>query len=78
MNGAVKTAAVLVTLALGTPCGVNGQELEIGIIDVYGLSRVSVRQVREMLTFTEGDNRIRSRRRTGVSEGIRGPPREVA
>ena len=55
MNGAVKTAAVLVTLALGTPCGVNGQELEIGIIDVYGLSRVSVRQVREMLTFTEGD-----------------------
>ena len=55
MNGAVKTAAVLVTLALATPCGVNGQELEIGIIDVYGLSRVSVRQVREMLTFTEGD-----------------------
>ena len=55
MNEAVKTAAVLVTLALGTPSGVNGQELEIGIIDVYGLSRVSVRQVREMLTFTEGD-----------------------
>ena len=55
MNGAVKAAALLVTLALGTPCGVNGQELEIGIIDVYGLSRVSVRQVREMLTFTEGD-----------------------
>ena len=55
MNGAFKTAAVLVTLTLGTPGGVNGQELEIGIIDVYGLSRVSVRQVREMLTFTEGD-----------------------
>ena len=55
MNGAVKTAAVLVTLVPGTPCEVNGQALEIGIIDVYGLSRVSVRQVREMLTFTEGD-----------------------
>ncbi len=40
INGAVKTAAVLVSLALGTPCGVDGQELEIGIIDVYGLSRV--------------------------------------
>ena len=39
--------------ALGT--AVNGQEIEIGIIDLYGLGRVPTRQVREMLTFTEGD-----------------------
>ena len=54
-GGTVVAAAVLVTCTLGTPGVVHGQELEIGIIDVYGLSRVSVRQVREILTFREGD-----------------------
>ena len=43
------------TCTLATPCTVNGQELEIGIIDLYGLSRVPARQVRATLTFTEGD-----------------------
>jgi hypothetical protein len=32
-----------------------GQELKIGIIDFYGLNRVSAAQVREALTFKEGD-----------------------
>ncbi len=43
------------TCTLGAPCVVNGQELEIGIIDIYGLNRVPARQVRETLTFAEGD-----------------------
>ena len=56
MNGRTAIAAfVLVTCTLATPYTVNGQELEIGIIDLYGLSRVPARQVRATLTFTEGD-----------------------
>ena len=54
-EGTVIAAAVLVACTLATPCAVNGQEIEIGIIDLYGLSRVSAREVREILTFTEGD-----------------------
>ena len=48
-------AAVFVTCMLGSPCVVSGQEIEIGIIDLYGLSGVPARQVRDSLTFTEGD-----------------------
>ena len=56
MNGRrVIATAGLVACTLGTPCTVSGQELQIGIIDLYGLSRVPARQVRETLTFTEGD-----------------------
>lgn len=54
-RGTAIAAAGLVACGLGTPCAVNGQELEIGIIDLYGLNRVSARQVREALTFAEGD-----------------------
>jgi hypothetical protein len=38
-----------------TVCAGAGQEFQIGIIDVYGLSRVTVDQVRGVLTFKEGD-----------------------
>jgi hypothetical protein len=34
---------------------VEGQEFKIGIIDLYGLHRVSTGQVRDALTFKEGD-----------------------
>ena len=34
----------------------SGQELQIGIIDFYGLNRVSPVRVREALTFKEGDS----------------------
>ena len=35
MNGRTAIAAAgLVACALGTPCAVNGQEIEIGIIDL--------------------------------------------
>ena len=50
---AYATVSTIVFAALGA--GVNGQEIEIGIIDFYGLSRVPTHQVREILTFTEGD-----------------------
>lgn len=40
---------------LCTVCQAGGQELKIGIIDFYGLSRVSREQVRRALTFKEGD-----------------------
>jgi hypothetical protein len=33
-----------------------GQELQIGIIDFYGLNRVTLAQAREALTFKEGDS----------------------
>jgi len=54
-RGTAIAAAGLVACTLGTPYAANGQEIEIGIIDLYGLSRVPARQVREALTFAEGD-----------------------
>lgn len=54
-RGTVVAAAVLVVCTLGTPGRASGQDVEIGIIDLYGLSRVSAHQVRETLTFAEGD-----------------------
>ena len=48
-------AATLAACTLGTPCALHGQELEIGIIDLYGVRRVAAHQVREVLPFTEGD-----------------------
>ena len=47
--------AIVVVLLLITVCGVAGQEFQIGIIDLYGLSRVPADQVRGALTFKEGD-----------------------
>ena len=51
-----RVAAAVFTLGiLGTVCEVDGQDMEIGIIDFYGLRHVSVSQVRDALTFKEGD-----------------------
>jgi len=36
-------------------CQLHGQQIQIGIIDFYGLSRVSANQVRQGLAFKEGD-----------------------
>ena len=47
------TWGVALLVALGAD--VNGQEIEIGIIDFYGLQGVPASQVREILTFREGD-----------------------
>jgi hypothetical protein len=47
--------AAVVVCILVTVCTVEGQEFQIGIIDLYGLSRVSADQVRQALTFKEGD-----------------------
>jgi hypothetical protein len=47
--------AAVVVCILVTVCTVEGQELQIAIIDLYGLSRVSADQVRQALTFKEGD-----------------------
>jgi len=47
-----------VLFALATLCGAHelvAQEFEIGIIDFYGLHRVSLADARRALTFTEGD-----------------------
>jgi hypothetical protein len=44
-----------VVSVLGTVWEVEGQELKIGIIDLYGLHRVSTGQVRDALTFKAGD-----------------------
>jgi HEAT repeat protein len=52
--------AAFVAPVLGTVCQVNGQEFKVGIIDLYGLSRVSADQVREALTFKEGDTILRT------------------
>ena len=54
-GGTVVAAAVFVTCTLATPCVALGQQVEIGIIDLYALGCVPARQVREILTFTEGD-----------------------
>jgi hypothetical protein len=45
----------LALVVLGAVPGVNGQELQIGIIDLYGLNHLSADQVRHALTFKEGD-----------------------
>jgi len=50
-----RVAAAFVVSVLATLSEAHGQELKIGIIDLYGLRRVSTAQVREALTFKEGD-----------------------
>jgi hypothetical protein len=46
----------------------NAQEFTIGIIDVYGLRRVSSSQVEAALTFKEGDT---------ILMGTDGPPKSL-
>ena len=47
-------ASVLLLLVLGSRA--SAQTLQIGIIDFYGLGRLSVADVRQTLTFKEGDS----------------------
>jgi hypothetical protein len=60
--------AAFVVFMLGTVSEVDGQTFKIGIIDFYGLSQVSAGQVREALTFKEGDT---------ISPGDNGRPAVV-
>jgi hypothetical protein len=48
------TAAAVICI-LGAVCGAHGQDLQVGIIDFYGLNKVSTSQVRSALAFKEGD-----------------------
>ena len=47
--------AILAICVLGAKCEVDAQAFEIGIVDLFGLSKVSARDVRASLTFKEGD-----------------------
>ena len=49
------TTLVAVLMSFGIACPAAGQTFQIGIIDFYGLHRVSVSEARRMLTFAEGD-----------------------
>ena len=49
------TAVLLAFVLLGSLRDLVAQELKIGNIDFYGLDRVSVAEVRQNLTFKEGD-----------------------
>ena len=42
-------------LTAGAALAVDGQSVEIGIIDLYGMNKVPARDVRAALTFKEGD-----------------------
>ena len=55
MNRPRKTALFLALVILGGARELAGQELQIGIIDFYGLERVSESEARQALTFKEGD-----------------------
>lgn len=48
------TAAAVICI-LGAVCAAHGQDLHVGIIDFYGLRKVSASQVRSALAFKEGD-----------------------
>jgi hypothetical protein len=50
----VATAAILLVLQVPA-CAEEGREIQIGIIDFYGLNRVPAARVRDTLTFKEGD-----------------------
>lgn len=54
----MRTVAALLGLSLVThvaTAGATGQQIDIGIIDFYGLSHVSADRARAALTFKEGD-----------------------
>jgi len=64
------TTALGLTLALIAGAGeAAGQEFEIGIVDFYGLSRVTPSKARQALTFKEGDS---------ISFETDGPPAFIA
>ena len=47
--------ATLAVIVVGAALGADEQAFEIGIIDLYGVSKVSARDVRAALIFKEGD-----------------------
>src|SRR5687767_8580526 len=47
---------IVLALILVGSSQASAQELQIGIIDFYGLNRVTLAQAREALTFKEGDS----------------------
>jgi hypothetical protein len=49
-------AILAVVFVLAVACQLLGQQLQIGIIDCYGLNRLSQADVRQALTFKEGDS----------------------
>jgi hypothetical protein len=55
MNRPRATTFVLAVVILGGVCELPGQKLQIGIIDFYGLNRISASQAQQALTFKEGD-----------------------
>jgi len=55
MNRSRTTALLFALVILGCEREPVGRELQIGIIDFYGLNRVSATLVRQTLTFKEGD-----------------------
>ena len=55
MNRPRKTALLLALVILGGVRQAAGQDLQIGIIDFYGLGRIPEREARQALTFKEGD-----------------------
>jgi len=55
--------AAFVVFTVASLCEIAGQEFEVGIIDFYGLNRISESHARGALTFTEGSTLVRSDRR---------------
>lgn len=55
--------ATFVVSIFASVCQVDGQEFVIGIIDFYGLNKISKSQAREVLTFKEGDTLVRTAER---------------
>ncbi|MEO6447031.1 MAG: hypothetical protein ABIZ91_19320, partial [Gemmatimonadaceae bacterium] len=55
----MRRAPILATLAgvlaLGAPLSAVGQQVQVGIIDFYGIERLPAARLREALTFREGD-----------------------
>jgi hypothetical protein len=49
-------ALLICASVVAAVCDFAGQQLRIGIIDFYGLNRLSPTQLRQTLTFKEGDN----------------------
>ena len=49
------TLCTLLAILVGGVRALQSQEFQIGIIDLYGLHRITEYQVRQALTFKEGD-----------------------
>jgi hypothetical protein len=52
---AVRSLALVATLVIGAALRADEQALKIGIVDFYGLNKVSPGELRKLLAFKEGD-----------------------